>query len=173
MWHAESGIKMQTRSHDSSPGQQGFTLIEVLVTLLIFLIGVLGIALYTAGGIKSITINQGRATAVKTASLAIEPMFYHTRPDCLDTMLQTFPRTVAGDNDKDTFQMNVVSAIDGTGTSIISALGPPLTTTASGNWVSPVTVTLQVPYTGLNGATVYAYPTFTLILQNYSTACDV
>lgn len=157
----------------SSYSSKGFTLVEVMVTLLIFLIGVLGIALYTAGGIKSITINQGRATAVKTASQAIEPMFYHTRSDCLATMLGTFPRTVAGDNNKDSYQVKVVNAIDGTGSNIITAVGPPLTTTASSSWVSPVTVTLQVPYTGLSGATVYAYPTFTLILQNYTTACNV
>lgn len=152
---------------------RGISLIEVLVALLVFWLGLLGIALYTASGLKVTASNQVRATAIKAASIVSEPMSYHTRADCLSTMLATYPKTVTTDNGKDSYLISLVNAVDGGGTTI--ATGTATSTTiavASGSWVSPVTVTLRVPYAGLNGAVVTATPTYTIVLQNYTVACD-
>lgn len=154
------------------PAMRGFSLIEILVALLVFWLGLLGVALYTASGLKVTASNQVRATAIKAGSLASEPMSYHTRADCLSTMLATYPRTVTADNGKDSYSISLVSAVDGSGTTV--ATGTAAATTiavASGSWVSPVTVTLRVPYKGLNG-TVTATPTYTMVLQSYTVACD-
>lgn len=151
----------------------GFTLIEVLIALLVFWLGMLGIALYTASGLRTTATNQVRSTAVKAASIALEPLTYHTRADCLSTMLTKFPLTVTEDNRKDSYVLSLVNAIDGSGATIAS--GTPSATTisvASGNWVSPVTITMRVPYAGLNGAVVTATPTYTIVLQNYTVGCD-
>lgn len=149
--------------------QRGVSLIEVMATLLVFLVGMLGVSLYTMSGMKSITVSQSRASAIKTASQGYEPMFRHTRRDCLDVMLRTFPRTVKGDNDKETQTVNLLKAVDGAG-NLIATLNS--VNVASATWTSPVIVTLSIPYAGLGGAVVQATPSFSLQLQNYTEACD-
>lgn len=156
--------------------QKGVSLIEVMATLLIFLVGMLGVSLYTTSGLKSISVSQGRASAIKTGSQGFEPLFYHTRPDCLEMMLGTFPRTVKGDNDKDAVTVRLIKAVDGVGTLIANASGVQVasnyTTPNTGVWITPITVTLSVPYTGQDGATVLSTPTFSIPLQNYGGNCN-
>lgn len=163
---------MSAANHYVSP-MRGFSMIEVLVSLLVFWLGLLGIALFTGNGLKVSASSQVRATAIKAASIASEPMSYHTRADCLAGFLQTYPKTVTVDDGKDSYRMSLVSAVDGGGATV--ATGTTAATTiavASGIWVSPITVTLRVPYSGLNGATVTATPTYTIVLQNYTAACN-
>lgn len=159
--------------------QGGFTLVEIMVALLVFMLGALGIALYTAASLKTTATNQVRSTALKAASLAVEPVLYHTRPDCLQTVLGTFPKSVLADNGKDSYTVSLVTAQDGTSTTIASGTTPtassPSVTSfanASSTWVSPVTVTLGTPYVGLNGSTVTVYTSHTIILQDYTLACN-
>lgn len=149
--------------------QHGLTLIEALVSLLVFWLGLLGIALYTGQGLKSSTANQVRSTSVYAASLAMEPVLYQTRADCLSASLGSFPRNVTVDNGKDTFNIGLVRASDGSGTQIAAnnAL-----TTASNTWISPVTVVLSIPYQGSDGSVYTAYPSYTVILENYTVACN-
>lgn len=157
----------------NTPAMRGFSMIEVLVALLVFWLGLLGTALYTATGLKVSASNQVRATSIKAATKASEPMSYHTRADCLAIMLATYPKTVTADSGKDSYSTSLVSAVDGSGTTV--ATGTTAATTiavASGSWVSPVTITLRVPYTGVNGATVTATPSYTMVLQSYTVTCD-
>ena len=149
--------------------QHGFTLIEVLVSLLVFWLGLLGIALYTASGLNASSSNQIRATSVYAASLAMEPVLYQTRADCLSAALGTFPRTVYSDNGKDSYKISLVRASDGSGAQIAAnnAISVP-----SGSWISPVTITLGIPYTGSDSKVYTAYPSYTVILENYTAACN-
>ncbi len=149
--------------------QHGFTLIETLVSLLVFWLGLLGIALYTASGLKTASSNQARATSVYAASLAMEPVLYQTRADCLSAALGTFPRQVSSDNGKDTYLVSLVRASDGSGAQIATTNA---ITTASSTWVSPITITLGIPYTGSNNTTYTAYPSYTVVLENYTAACN-
>lgn len=156
--------------------QNGISLVEVLATLLVFLVGMLGVSLYTISGMKSVSVSQGRASAIKTASQGFEPLFYHTRPDCLEMMLGTFPKVSRGDNDKESVSVGLVSATDGAGTQIANAAGVQVasgyTTSNTGVWLTPIIVTLSVPYTGQDGNSVVTYPTFTIPLQNYGGNCN-
>lgn len=147
----------------------GFTLVEVMVALVVFSLGMLGIVSFTANGLKLVSVNQARATAIHAASQVAEPVFYHSKPVCLDTMLRTFPRTVTSDNGKDSYTINLVRAVDGSGAQIATSNS---VTAAYGGWVSPVTIVLSVPYVGLNNTTVIAYPTYTMVLQDYTAACN-
>lgn len=149
--------------------QHGFTLIEALVSLLVFWLGLLGIALYTASGLKTSASNQVRATSVYAASLAMEPVLYQTRADCLFAALGTFPRTVTSDNGRDSYAIALVRASDGRGTQVAANNA---ITIPSGSWVSPVTITLGIPYTGSDSKVYTAYPSYTVILENYTTACN-
>lgn len=153
----------------SFPTQRGFTLLEVLVAMLVFWLGLLGIALYTASGLKTASVNQVRATSIYAASLAMEPVLYQTRADCLSTALGTFPRSVSSDNGKDKFKISLIRASDGSGAQIAANNA---VTAASGTWTSPVTVVLGIPYTGSNGKVYTAYPSYTVVLENYTAACN-
>lgn len=151
----------------------GFTLIEVMVALLVLLLGMLGVAFFTASGLKTSAVNQVRATAIHATSQAVEPVLYHTRSDCLATVLGTFPRTVTSDNGKDSYTIRLVKATDGAGTSIAAigaAPGYAVTTTPSADWISPVTIVLGIPVTGTSAIT---YPSYTIVLQNYTVGCNV
>jgi len=151
----------------------GFSLIEVMISLVVFLLGMLGIALFTANGLKTSAVNQARATAVNAVAQAVEPVLYHSRSDCLSNILGTFPRTVTNDNGKDSYAVRLVKAVDGTGADIAAigaAPGYVVTPTPSAGWISPVTIVLGIPITG---TAAIAYPSYTIVLQNYSVDCDV
>ncbi len=149
--------------------QHGFTLTEILVALLVFWLGLLGISLYTASGLKASSSNQARAASVYAASLAMEPVLYQTRADCLSTALGAFPRVVTNDNGKDTYTISLVRASDGSGAQVAANNA---ITVNSGTWVSPVTVTLGVPYMGSDSKLYTAYPSYTIVLENYTAACN-
>jgi prepilin-type N-terminal cleavage/methylation domain-containing protein len=149
--------------------QRGFTLIEVLVSLLVFWLGLLGIALYTASGLKTSSANQLRATSVYASSLAMEPVLYQTRADCLSAALGKFPQTVSVDNKKDSYTISLVRANDGSGKQIANNNA---ITVTSDTWVSPVTITLGIPYTGSDSKTYTAYPSYTVVLESYTAACN-
>lgn len=150
--------------------QSGFTLIEALVSLLVFWLGLLGIALYTGNGLKTASANQVRATSIYATSLAMEPVLYQTRSDCLAAALGTFPRNVVIDNGKDRFSISLVKASDGSGKQIAANNA---VTVAASTWVSPITVVLGVPYQGADGTAYTAYPSYTVMLENYTAACNV
>lgn len=156
-------LPKQSRAND------GFTLVEIMVALVVFSIGMLGIVSFTANGLKLTTVNQARATAIHAVTQVAEPVFYHSKPVCLDTILRTFPRTVTSDNGKDSYTINLVRAVDGSGTQIAANNS---VTAAYGSWISPVTIVLSVPYPGLNNTTVRVYPSYTMVLQDYTAACD-
>ena len=147
----------------------GFTLIEALISLLVFSLGMLGIALYSGYGLKTSAANQVRATSIYAASLAMEPVLYQTRADCLSAALAGFPRKIAVDNGKDTFNISLERASDGLG---IQVAGKNAITAGSSTWVSPITVVLSVPYQGPDGTTYTAYPSYTVMLEDYKAACN-
>ncbi len=140
-----------------------------MISLLVFWLGLLGVALYTASGLKTSSSNQARAASVYAASLAMEPVLYQTRADCLSAALSTFPRTVTSDNGKDSYTVSLVRANDGSGAQIATNNA---VTALSGTWVSPVTITLGVPYTGSDSKVYTAYPSYTVMLENYTAACN-
>lgn len=150
--------------------QSGFTLIEALISLLVFWLGLLGIALYTGNGLKISSANQVRATSIYATSLAMEPVLYQTRPDCLAAALGTFPRNVIIDNGKDSFSISLVKASDGSGKQVAANNA---VSVAATDWISPVTVVLGVPYRGADGTSYTAYPSYTVVLENYTAACNV
>ncbi len=152
-----------------TPQQQGFTVIEVMVALLVFWLGLLGIALYTASGLKTASTNQIRAASLYAASLAMEPILYQTRADCLSAALGTFPRTVTSDNGRDSYTVTLVRASDGRGAQVAANN---TVTAGFATWASPITITLGVPYTGSDNRIYTAYPSYTVVLENYTAACN-
>lgn len=154
--------------------QAGISLVEVLVTVMIFMVGALGVGLYTSAGVKTASLNQVRSQAIKAASIAGEPLIYNTRADCMSgVMTNLYPRTVTSDNGRDRYVVSFVNAVDGQGVTVANANtnGSANILVDSSSWSSPITVTLAVPYQGIVSSVV-TYPSYTMILQNYSVGCD-
>lgn len=163
-----------SRSDLSISKQRGFSLIEVLVSSIVFVIGVFGITMMNNVGMKATASNQVRAQAIKASSAASEPLLYNTRPDCLSSMISTvYPKTVTADDGKDSYVVKFVRAVDGKGSVVASANanGSANITVASTSWSSPVTITLATPYQSMNGE-IIGYSSYTVILQSYTLGCD-
>lgn len=127
--------------------QNGFSLIEVLLSILVFSLGMVGVALYTANGLKNSANNHARATVLRSTSLALEPVINQANSSAsLAAALQTFAGAngvaVANDNDKDSFTLRATTFQNGDGA---------ITTALPGTLISPVTVAFSIPYTGADG----------------------
>ena len=66
---------MTTIINQQAGRQNGLTLVEVLVTLVVFALGMLGIALYTGQGLRAGAENNERAIALHIASQTMEPLY--------------------------------------------------------------------------------------------------
>ncbi len=131
--------------------QNGFTLIEALVSTVVFGLGMLGMALYSGNGLKATANNNARASALQVVSQAMDPLV-NLSAASLGTELGRFPKTIKSDNDRDSYSINLVTMQDGTGTTI---------TNVNGATLMPVTVVVSVPYTSFDGSTVTLRPSFT------------
>lgn len=152
----------------------GFSLVEVLVSIAIFCIGAVGVDMYVSRGVNIASNNLIREQQVSLAREAGELLLYHSRHDCLKTVLQNlYPRTMSANNGKSNVVVNLEKVEDGGGATIATNSNGSVnfSQSTSSSWKSPVTVTLSIPYEGAKGV-VDLYPSYTVILQDYTQACD-
>jgi prepilin-type N-terminal cleavage/methylation domain-containing protein len=135
---------------------KGFTLIEVLVSLTIFAIGLLGLGFHLAQDMRTKIDTQVYPTAMQIANQTIESL-----NESLKTSDDEFARFLAR------YQQSV-DALETTGNPISEELqiqladnspaidgnGKPLLNTAVANWQPPYTVNFIVRYTGQNNTTL-------------------
>ena len=139
----------------------GFTLIEILIALLIFALGALGIAQVTGNALVTTADNNARAMALNIASQQLEPLYIAAGKGnaAFKAALNTFNGglTVNGNNNRDAYTITITQAEDSS--------APPinlLTSTATATWVSPLTIAARVTYNGRNGVKT-ANASFTFI----------
>jgi len=161
--------------------QSGFSMIEVLLAILVFSLGMVGVTLYTANGLQNNASNHSRATVLRGASLALEPVSNQaTSATALADALRPFTTTqIAGPNalaatstvvhingvgmqvrnnhGKDTFIMTALTFQNGDNT---------ISNTMPATLISPVTVTFSVPYTRADGNTTTLIPSYTFYFDN-------
>lgn len=153
----------------------GFTLLESMFSILILGVGILGILHFLTGSIKSNTMNNPRAMAINSATEELinnysdasgGPNGIHTRLDALITGVDVI-------NNNNTYTMTVMAARDSSGADLIETVEDPpdseimvtRKTTAydiPGNWISPITVGLEIKYT-VNGNTNKVFVPQTLV----------
>lgn len=131
--------------------QQGFTLVEVLVSLLIFSIGILGSISLLTKGIQTNIDNNARAVSIQTMESALEPLYLATTGASLKAAINTFDTNgdavfndiiVTNNGGKDSFTIEIVEALDNANTNVLTALPP---------YVSPIRVAVRALYTGKAG----------------------
>ncbi len=132
------------------PATQGFTLIEVLVSLVLFAIGLLGLGLQMSNSLK-LTINKNvHSSVLPLAQQAIEPLNLTVmQPAAFQQALQNinnngqpnFSDTLIGGNQ---FTLSVAYAQDRVGNVLLS------TDPAVTPWQPPYTVVLKVKYDPAN-----------------------
>ncbi len=129
---------------------QGFTLIEVLVSLVIFAIGLLGLGLQMSNSLK-LTINKNvHSSVLPLAQQAIEPLnkaimqpatFRQALQNIHNNIQPNFSDTLIGGNQ---FTLSVAYAQDRVGNVLLST-DPTVTP-----WQPPYTVVLKVKYAPAN-----------------------
>jgi len=131
------------KSQSLSPG---FTLIEVLIALAIFAIGLLGIGLQITKSLNT-TINKEVHSAVMQLTLqSIEPLNHaiQTDVDRFKSVLSNLsiteqsPAFNTNNSQFSDFKISVTSATDSLGNEILS--------TNNANWKPPLTVVLNIEY---------------------------
>ena len=141
----------------------GFTLIEVLISLVIFAFGMLGVTLQMSKSLSSTVNNEVHSSVMQLAMQSIEPLnnAVSKNKDTFNTALNnlaSFGRTpaFATNNSKlKTFDIQVSSALDSNNNSLFSQ--------STVNWSPPYTITLKVDYTGKENTTLSFFTTHVLV----------
>jgi len=130
----------------------------------IFGIGIMGVSQITGNGIVSIADNNARAMALNIASQQLEPLYISagTGNTTFKTALNNFVSglDVLGNNNRDTYTITVLEAQDSSAIPINL-----ITNNTPATWVSPLTVAMDISYTGRNGVsnTTISYTFITLL----------
>ncbi len=143
------------------PVTNGFTLIEVLISLVVFALGILGMSQITGNAIVVASDNNARAMALSVASQQLEPLYIAASNGnaAFKTALNTFNGglTVGGNGGLDTYTITITQAQDSNAAPVNL-----LTSVATATWVSPLNVATRISYTGRSGTKV-AQSSFTFI----------
>jgi len=142
--------------------QTGVSLIEVLVTILIMALGMVGIVFYTAASIHATAANHDRGNAVQAIGQAIEPIIYSVNSaTALNTALLGFAAAsgvvVNNDNGKDSYAIKLVGVRNGDEAVTTGAIPATL--------ISPVTAEFSVPYQGADNKIKTVMSSYTFFFQ--------
>jgi len=131
--------------------QSGFTLLEVLIAVLIFSIGLLGVADSTSRSMRISMDNNARAMLGSVASQFTEPLYIAaadvstgaiTKADFITLLTAIDGQSYSGNNGRDVFDIKLIQAVDDNNNDAL--------TTASA--VSPVRAVVEISYQGVSGA---------------------
>jgi len=143
--------------------QIGFTLVEVLVSLLIFSFGMLGVAMQMSEGLKSSVGRTVHNSVMHIALQSIEPLKQAVEisneefQDKLKTLNSsvTSPPFANSDSQLEKFTINITSAKN---ENLVSLLDAPLI-----DWAPPFTIVLKVTYEGNNDVDLSFFSTHVLV----------
>ncbi len=147
-----------------SKRHSGFTLIEVLISLVLFAIGALGVLLYSGNAVKSSLDNNARAIGISTASQVLEPLYVAaengsaTLQAALNALKDNngvFKATVTGNGGRDSFTVTILEARDDNNLNVLTNPPP---------WQSPITLGVRIDYAGITGTKTVFVP-MTLVTQ--------
>lgn len=129
---------------------KGLTMIEVLVALALFAVGMLGLALFSGNAIKMSSDDNVRAVALYTAANAVEQLFVAggVSPAAFSAALEnfdtdedadTFSTQIVGNSGKDNFTVEIIAARANNGVNVLLNNNPAA-------WQSPINMAVEVSY---------------------------
>ena len=129
---------------------KGLTLVEVLVALALFAIGMLGMALFTGNAIKVTSDDNVRAIALYTTANELEKVFVaggHTAEAFsaaledfdTDDDVNTYSTTVYGNSGRDSFTVEILAARASNGVNVLLNNNP-------STWTPPINMAVEVRY---------------------------
>ena len=144
--------------------QKGLTLIEVLISLALFAIAMLGVALFMGKAISTSIDDNVRGIALYTATNELEKLFVaggqgaQALSDAIDAFdtdgeVATVSTTVVGNGEKDAYTVAITAAIDNNNINVLTDANP-------STWESPITMAVRVTYDANPNIAVRASYTF-------------
>ena len=142
---------------------KGFTLIEVLISLVIFAFGMLGVTLQMSKSLSSTVNNEVHSSVMQLAMQSIEPLNNAVlkNKDTFNSALNNLvnfgntPAFATNNSQLKSFDIRVNSALDSNNNSLI--------TESTDNWSPPYTITLKVDYAGKENTTLSFFTTHVLV----------
>lgn len=140
----------------------GFSLIETLIALFVFSSGIIGVSFLTGSAIRASADEGATAAALGTMSQLLIPLYVAaaTGPTEFKTAIDLFGKDglpVTSNDGRDTYTIIIAEAEDDTGRNIINDANPE-------NWISPITIAVQVVYSGLDAQEINSAP-FTFLIK--------
>lgn len=138
-------MKKNNSNSNSNSKQSGFTLVEVMISLLIFATGMLGVAFQMSLGLKNTINTEVHSSVMQVALQSIEPLkrsvlqgneAFKTELTNLNTNGRTPP--FASNSNQANFSIAVERAVDENNNGLLD--------TAVTNWSPPYTVVLNISF---------------------------
>jgi len=146
--------------------ESGFTLIEVMISLLIFATGMLGVAFQMSQGIKNTINTEIHSSVMQVVLQTIEPLGKSilNSNSAFITELKNIQLTppFAGASTQGNFSITVDNAKDEDNNSLLGA-------EPAGKWQGPFTVVLKVTYTILDTSTSLDFYTTHVLVPKLPT----
>jgi len=141
---------------------KGFTLIEVMISLLIFASGMLGVAYQMSQGLKNTINSEIHSSVMQIALQSIEPLekattvsFTELQNKLINLNSEDTPPFSSNSN-QDGFQVNIEHALDENGELLLDSDDPD-------GWLPPLTVVLKITYDSIEGQSLEFYTTHVLV----------
>ena len=132
-----------------SKTNQRFALLEVLIALAVFAIGLIGISKISTSALRSSVDNNNRSVSLNTASQILIPVYLaaNNNPEDFKNQILAFAPgiEVLNNGDRDKFTISIAEAFDDAGTNLLKGKPKPET------WISPITVGVKVTFVTLRG----------------------
>jgi len=148
---------------------KGFTLIEVLISLVIFAFGMLGVAMQMSKSLSNTINNEVHSSVMQLAMQSIEPLNIAVLRDrdafsaALTNLANTgnTPAFATNNSQLKSFDISISSALDSDGDSLFAE--------PNNNWAPPYTIILEVEYTGVEENTLSFFTTHVLVPNETSS----
>jgi len=143
--------------------QQAFTLIEVLISLLIFAFGMLGVSMQMSKSLQNTISNEIHSSVMQLALQSIEPLNNAvlknrtTFKDALNNLVTagTTPAFATNNSLLSTYNISINKAIDSNNNSLLSS--------NQDSWLPPYTLVLKVDYVGKDSTTLSFFTTHVFV----------
>ena len=127
-------------------GQKGITLLEVLISLGIFFIGLLSLLHYSASSVKQLSENNPRSMALDAAADSMVQIYIAANNNELDVVKTKIQELGTIQKGTYTFTLTPGSLKNGDGSELLQNSDGNISVSSTDTWVSPLSLGLRVQF---------------------------